>query len=558
MKKILKLILCVLLVIPSVVSAQTFQTVPWKYSSSTDYIYPYPLPTADVKIGIGTSSAITMPAQGTASLSIYGDRPNIMMRDPVEGSTFLLDNQGGTEFNFVAYNSANQAAGSWVINLNGELEYSSWDRNGGGEQRHVWYLQNSEVGRFDDTGNFGLGSTSPYAKLSVAGQGVFDRDVRADFYTATSTTATSTFAYDVAVTGRLKVLQSGTNAVIMGDTSGNVRGSGALDIQSGRNTGAAVASGINSVAVGTRNTVAGGQASAFGFGNTCVGDNTLCMGYINEATGIVNAAIGTDNMSTGSEGASAIGVTNTASAQFSSAVGYGNTAAGDDYPSAFGNSNMVTASHGNAFGEANVVSNEFGLGFGSSNNVSSVFGGAFGYANNVSGLNALAFGSNIINAIADSLQIGPSNTAKATILSSGNFGIGTTTPPSKLTVQGTAGSSLTGVLTLASSTNATVFNVNGAGHIATGGGTPAVTSCGVTPSISGNDTSGTVTVGSGVVTACTITFAKTRSNTPRVVGVVTGGALNITGGYSAKSTTAVTFSFAATVGSGTFDYLIIE
>lgn len=150
-------------------------------------------------------------------------------------------------------------------------------------------------------------------------------------------------------------------------------------------------------------------------------------------------------------------------------------------------------------------------------------------------------------------------TERARFDANGRFGIGTTTPSVILSVStSTAGSPLLGLLNLASSTNATVFNVNAAGHIVTGGATPTVSSCGTSPSIVGNDTSGTVTVGSGVVTACTITFAATRANTPRVVGVVTGGGLNVAGGYSAKSTTAVTFSFAATIGSGSFDYFIIE
>lgn len=157
--------------------------------------------------------------------------------------------------------------------------------------------------------------------------------------------------------------------------------------------------------------------------------------------------------------------------------------------------------------------------------------------------------------------LGVSNTGDGdifSIISSGNVGIATTTPSAKLSITGTAGSPIAPVLRVASSTDAPVFTIDGAGNIITGGGTPTVSSCGVTPSISGNDTTGTVTVGTGVVTACTITFSTPKSSTPRVVGVVTGGALNITGGYSAKSTTAVTFSFAATVGSGTFDYMIIQ
>lgn len=138
------------------------------------------------------------------------------------------------------------------------------------------------------------------------------------------------------------------------------------------------------------------------------------------------------------------------------------------------------------------------------------------------------------------------------------LGIGSTTPSYQLSVTGIAGSALTPIFSVASSTNSNRFSVNGAGHIVTGGSAPTVSSCGTSPSISGNDTAGTVTVGTGVVVACTITFSTARANTPRVVGVVTGGGLNIAGGYSAKSTSAVTFSFAATVGGGTFDYMIIE
>jgi hypothetical protein len=142
-----------------------------------------------------------------------------------------------------------------------------------------------------------------------------------------------------------------------------------------------------------------------------------------------------------------------------------------------------------------------------------------------------------------------------------NFGTtttATTTAYATLMAQGTTTSPQMSLLNLASSTGATMFNINNAGHIQTGGGTPTVSTCGTSPSISGNDTAGTITVGAGVVTACTITFAKVRTNIPRVVGVVTGGGLSIAGGYSAKSTSAVTFSFAATVGAGTFDYYIVE
>jgi hypothetical protein len=57
----------------------------------------------------------------------------------------------------------------------------------------------TEFGRFDILGNFGLGTSSPYAKLSVVGT------VVATNFHATSTTATSTFAGEVALLKPVKL-----------------------------------------------------------------------------------------------------------------------------------------------------------------------------------------------------------------------------------------------------------------------------------------------------------------------------------------------------------------
>ena len=135
----------------------------------------------------------------------------------------------------------------------------------------------------------------------------------------------------------------------------------------------------------------------------------------------------------------------------------------------------------------------------------------------------------------------------------GKVGVGSSTPLSTLSVSGVAG---TNPFTVASSTGSALFSIDSGGDIITGGGTPTISSCGLSPSVSGNDTSGTVTVGSGVTTSCTITFAKVRSSAPRVVGIVPNTAIAV--GVSSKSTSAVTISFAATLGSGTFDYLIVQ
>ncbi len=157
---------------------------------------------------------------------------------------------------------------------------------------------------------------------------------------------------------------------------------------------------------------------------------------------------------------------------------------------------------------------------------------------------------------ANALTVSRGGTANFVIDATSSVSIGTsTTANGRFAVYGTSSLPNQKVAVFGSSTGATLMSVDGAGHIALGGVVPSVSSCGSSPSVSGNDTVGTITVGSGVVTACTLTFAVARSATPRVVGCTANSALAC--GATAKSNSAVTFGFSATLGSGTFDYLII-
>ena len=72
--------------------------------------------------------------------------------------------------------------------------------------------------------------------------------------------------------------------------------------------------------------------------------------------------------------------------------------------------------------------------FGSANRLLSQYSSAFGRSNTISASGASVYGYSISNAIAGSTMIGPNETAKVTILSGGQMGIGTSSPVTKLQV----------------------------------------------------------------------------------------------------------------------------
>jgi hydrogenase/urease accessory protein HupE len=88
------------------------------------------------------------------------------------------------------------------------------------------------------------------------------------------------------------------------------------------------------------------------------------------------------------------------------------------------------------------------------------------------------------------------------------------------------------------------------------GASPSMGTCGITPSVSGNDSVGTITVGSGVVTSCAMNFASTWTTTP--ICVSTTDSATISSGITSLSTTVLTVGLSATLGSGHIYYLCWE
>jgi len=162
-----------------------------------------------------------------------------------------------------------------------------------------------------------------------------------------------------------------------------------------------------------------GNGGKIGLGNT-YSSSSFAVGASNVSTGTSNSAIGIGNSATGILLASAIGYSNTASGMNGVAIGY---------------SNQATAT-------------------------SSV---AIGNANQATAANSVAMGFGVINNIASSAMFGASDTAKLTILSTGNVGIGTTAPEFKLTLDKGTTTPDGGILSIGTFGSGTTLTTAGAG-----------------------------------------------------------------------------------------------
>ncbi|MDE2099295.1 MAG: hypothetical protein KGL39_18725 [Patescibacteria group bacterium] len=91
------------------------------------------------------------------------------------------------------------------------------------------------------------------------------------------------------------------------------------------------------------------------------------------------------------------------------------------------------------------------------------------------------------------------------------------------------------------------------GSAASPSGQPSLSSCGSSPTLDSASTNemGLVTVGTGLVTGCTITFSQARASTP--ICLVGSNSTTALIGYSV-STTVITINASLTIGAGKIYY----
>ena len=296
------------------------------------------------------------------------------------------------------------------------------------------------------TDKVGIGTSSPYAKLSVVGP------VVAEYFHATSTTATSTFAGGMNVAGSagLTVLQNG-NVGIGTSTPGGVfhvvSGSAGILIDAnsyislGNNDAGSVANpgdgnnvfgykaGVSLQASALVNTLIGGKAGnkiTTGVGNTAVGDDTLIVlttGGSNTAVGrksLYNLTTGNNNVALGGYGTGVYNQTGNQNIYVGSNAGRGVSGTSHSNNTFIGHSAGYSINGGN---------NNIFLGYQAGDAITS-------------GANNIVFGYDIDTpspTSANTLNIGniifgTGIDGTGSTLSSGNIGIGTSSPYALLSI----------------------------------------------------------------------------------------------------------------------------
>lgn len=232
------------------------------------------------------------------------------------------------------------------------------------------------------------------------------------------------------------------------------------------------------------------------------------------------------------------------------------------------------------FTEINQLNNNIGIGSTSPSSRLTVSGNGYFGGNLIATGTLLApihYGGSAVSSIlalrstsgvgtSDAITFGVGNnggTEAMRILNSGKINIGTTTATATLSVAVASSSAGMPQATpwgfllnmVISGVSYVVQTWDYFGHQYLSGPIPTLSSCGTSPTITGNDNAGTITVGT-TATGCTVTFARAWTSAP--VCTISNQNMSITStlGYTI-STTALTFSQATGFSSNVVNYICV-
>lgn len=317
--------------------------------------------------------------------------------------------------------------------------------------------------------------------------------------TATTTGTLTRFQSNSTAGSGMTILNNGNVGIGNGAPSNLLQVAGIIGVGSG--TGKIDMPADNSIFVGT-NTYGGTSKT-----------NSVLIGSSNSlGSGMI------------ASNAIAVGISNTVNYQNSMAIGRSNNTGAGDTTVAVGIGNSAVADNSLAVGRSNTIS----------------------------GSNVAAIGMGITNNVSNTLQIGPSDASKITILSTGNFGIGTTTPNEKLEVTGnerigqapatltTVNGAHTSAVTTITVASTTGYPTSGTllinGEAMTYTGTTATTFTGVTRGVLGTTA---VALSNAQTVNNFLSTIQATSTTPRMVVTGSGnvgiGTTNPTGTLTIKT-----------------------